>query len=99
MPNATCVGTQTSKVPTRVTLLFISYTVFRVSYKATTHNLVHKDFSARSRVLTLALVRVSKTKSDISVLNTHNTSIGFKYKWTNPKIVWWLVSFIKKIDF
>ena len=27
MRNATCVGTQTSKVPTRVTLLFIPYTV------------------------------------------------------------------------
>ena len=29
MRNATCVGTQTSKVPTRVTLLFIPYTVIR----------------------------------------------------------------------
>ena len=27
--NATCVGTQTSKVPTRVVLLFILYTVLR----------------------------------------------------------------------
>ena len=27
MRNATCVGTDTSKVPTRVTLLFISYSV------------------------------------------------------------------------
>ena len=27
MRNATCVGTQTSKVPTRVTLLFINYSV------------------------------------------------------------------------
>ena len=27
MRNATCVGTQTSKVPTRVTLLFIPYIV------------------------------------------------------------------------
>ena len=27
MRNATCMGTQTSKVPTRVTLLFIPYTV------------------------------------------------------------------------
>ena len=26
MRNATCVGTQTSKLPTRVTLLFIPYT-------------------------------------------------------------------------
>ena len=33
MRNATCVGTQTSKVPTRVTLLFIPYTV-AVMYKA-----------------------------------------------------------------
>ena len=34
MRNATCVGTQTSKVPTRVTLLFIPYTVvlFRKIY-------------------------------------------------------------------
>ena len=28
--HATCVGTQTSKVPTRVTLLFIPYTVLMV---------------------------------------------------------------------
>ena len=35
MRNATCVGTQTSKVPTRVTLLFIPYTV--VWHKHNTH--------------------------------------------------------------
>ena len=32
MRNATCVGTQTSKVPTRVTLLFIPYTVLQAQY-------------------------------------------------------------------
>ena len=31
MRNATCVGTETSKVPTRVTLLFIFYSVVYVS--------------------------------------------------------------------
>ena len=30
MRNATCVGTETSKVPTRVTLLFIFYSVVRI---------------------------------------------------------------------
>ena len=30
MRNATCMGTETSKVPTRVTLLFIFYSVVRV---------------------------------------------------------------------
>ena len=31
MRNATCVGTETSKVPTRVTLLFIFYSVHELS--------------------------------------------------------------------
>ena len=31
MRNAACIGTQTLKVPTRVVLLFISYSVIKVS--------------------------------------------------------------------
>ena len=49
MRNATCVGTQTSKVPTRVTLLFIPYTVAEVSHRVALSFLFLRTVSVYSR--------------------------------------------------
>ena len=47
MRNATCVGTETSKVPTRVTLLFIFYSVVQLQKR---RNRAKKDLRARPNI-------------------------------------------------
>ena len=81
MRNATCLGTQTSKVPTRVTLLFINYAVACI--KAVFY---WAEFSARSAIFLCLFSLVLPSELNTTSEVVFSSLVPPESSETNPPI-------------
>ena len=75
MRNATCVGTETSKVPTRVTLLFIFYSVIKTAIRDKVNNReIDREHTRQVNFIKIYILAHILKVSKIYTIVDHNTT-------------------------